>query len=79
MKKFLLAFLFLLGCNKTSEANKAPEPSWEARQAEHIVYVQDPRTNLCFALSTVSEYPIGTAVILTHVPCSSGVMNLIQK
>lgn len=78
MKKLLLALL-LIGCNQPKDTPAKPEPSWEARQAEHIVYVQDPRTNLCFTLSTVSEYPIGTAVILTNVPCSPGVMNLIAK
>lgn len=78
MKKFLLVFL-LLGCDSPKEKSATPSPSWEAKQAEHIVYVKDSRTNLCFTMSTVSEYPLGTAVIFSNVPCTPGVEELIRK
>jgi hypothetical protein len=76
MKKFLLVLL-LVGCDK-SNSSATPEPSWESKQANNIVYVKDTRTDLCFAVSTVSEYPLGTAIIYTHVPCRDSVEKLIK-
>jgi len=77
MKKLLLVFLFLMGCEESKQTD-SPKPSWEAKQANSIVYTKDTRTNLCFALSTVGEYPIGTSVIVTNVPCTPEVEKLIK-
>ena len=74
MKKLLLC-LFLLGCNEEQRAQIAPTPSQEA---QHIKYLKDNRTGLCFAVSYVSEYPIGTATIFANVPCGPAVEELIK-
>jgi hypothetical protein len=73
MKKLLLC-LFLVACNETQQGAPAPE-----QKGVQLSYVKDRRTNLCFALSYVGEYPIGTATIFTNVPCSSEVEQLISK
>lgn len=74
MKKLLL-LLALLSCD--AETRKSIAPSTEDK-AGMIKYVKDPRTSLCFAVSWVSEYPIGQADIYTNVPCSPEVEKLIK-
>jgi hypothetical protein len=74
MKKLLLC-LFLLGCNESQREQVAPTPSQEA---QHVTYLKDNRTNLCFATSYVSEYPFGTATIFANVPCTPEVEKLIK-
>jgi hypothetical protein len=74
MKKLLLCLL-LVGCNEAQREQVAPTPSQEG---QHISYIKDRRTNLCFATSYVSEYPIGTATIFANVPCTPDVEKLIK-
>ena len=74
MKKLLILCLLLLGCNEETRKQLTPTVADEANQ---IRYYKDPRTNLCFATSYVSEYPIGQATIFANVPCSPEVEKLI--
>lgn len=74
MKKILFCLL-LLGCNEQTRKEIAPTDAEKARQ---VSYYKDPRTNLCFATSYVSEYPFGTATIFANVPCSPEVEKLIK-
>lgn len=75
MKKILLLCLVLVACTEAQREQVAPTPSQEA---QHISYRLDSRTNLCFATSYVSEYPIGTATIFANVPCTPEVIKLIK-
>lgn len=74
MKKIILC-LFLLGCSEETRKQMAPTIAEEANQ---IRYYKDSRTNLCFAYSQVSEYPVGNASIFTNVPCTPEVLQLIK-
>lgn len=73
MKKLLLISLFsLIGCEDVRRTI-APNAS---EQVNDIAYVKDSRTNLCFVVSRVSEYPVGTADVFSNVPCSPEVEKL---
>ena len=71
----LMCCLGLLSCTQSQREQIAPTPSQEA---QHISYLLDSRTNLCFAVSYVSEYPVGTATIFANVPCTPEVIRLIK-
>jgi hypothetical protein len=75
MKKLLL-LLVLVACNR-DEARKLVSPTVEDKVVE-LTYVKDTRTKLCFAVSWVSEYPIGTAYVYSSVPCTPEVERLIK-
>lgn len=75
MKTILLLCFGLLACNEQTRKEIAPTDSEKAAQ---VSYYKDPRTNLCFATSYVSEYPFGTATIFANVPCSPEVEKLIK-
>jgi hypothetical protein len=76
MKKLLLLFC-LLGCDpRELNGNLVPTASQEA---SHIEYAKDGRTGLCFVVSYVSEYPLGTATIFNNVPCTPEVEKLIAE
>lgn len=51
----------------------------EAEAVNKIRYYKDERTGLCFVVSNVSEYPVGTASVYSYVPCSPEVEKLISK
>lgn len=72
----VIALLSTIGCN--AETRKSLAPTTEEK-AGMVKYVKDPRTNLCFAVSWVSEYPIGQADIYSNVPCSPEVEKLVSK
>lgn len=74
MKKILLCLL-LIGCNEDFRKENFPTVKEEANQ---IRYYKDSRTNLCFAMSQVGEYPVGTATIFANVPCTPEVEKLIK-
>ena len=72
----LLCFtIHFIGCSDAQREQVAPTPSQEA---QHVTYLKDGRTGLCFATSYVSEYPFGTATIFANVPCSPEVEKLIK-
>lgn len=73
----LLLLLSLVACDKASDS-QLPKPSYDQKNAQSIAYVRDDRTGLCFVLSYVSEYPIGTATIYSHVPCTDRVEKLVK-
>lgn len=76
MKKYLF-LLCLLGCDpKQTFSNMVPTVSQEANNIE---YTKDNRTGLCFVISHVGEYPIGTADIFNNVPCTSEVEKIIAE
>lgn len=72
MKKILL-LLALVACDK----NSVHEFISPHDNVADVTYVKDSRTGLCFAVSYVSEYPVGTADVYTSVPCSPEVEKLI--
>jgi hypothetical protein len=72
----VLAGLIYVGCdNQPGEPKKL---SSEAQEVNAIQYVKDKRTGLCFAVSYVHGYPIGTDNVYTHVPCRDEVEKLIK-
>lgn len=73
----LIAFVSVLsGCNETTRKEMFPT---EAEAVNKIRYYKDERTGLCFVVSNVSEYPVGTASVYSYVPCSPEVEKLISK
>ncbi len=72
MKSILILLLCLSGCNNSVFPT-------ESERVNKIVYLKDIRTNLCFAVNYVHEYPIGEARIVTNVPCTNEVEKLIAK
>jgi hypothetical protein len=73
MKKFLL-LLALVACDKDS-VHEFISPH---DNVANVTYVKDSRTGFCFAVSYVSEYPVGTANIYNNVPCTPEVERLIK-
>lgn len=73
----ILVGVFYVGCDQ-SPNGQAPKPSYDQKNAQSITYVRDDRTGLCFAVSTVNEYPLGAATIYSHVPCRDSVEKLIK-
>lgn len=65
MKKlFILSFLILLACTVSVESNK----DFHDKQASHIKYFKDYRTNLCFS-KYVSHYDRSESISIANVPC----------
>ena len=75
MIKYLFIFLCLVGCTAQDLSNFAPTTK---ERVNRIQYMKDTRTNLCFTVSDVNEYPLGTAIIFSNVPCSEEVEKLIK-
>ena len=71
----ILILLCILGCTPPSSENI---PSTLSQEVNSINYVKDNRTGLCFAVSYVGEYPIGSSHILSNVPCTPEVEKLIK-
>lgn len=66
----------IVGCNESTRKEMFPS---DAEQTNRLRYFKDNRTNLCFTLSLVSEYPAGTANIYSYVPCTPEVEKLLIK
>ena len=74
MKKLLVLCLLLMACTPETRKDLAPTDS---ERADRVSYFKDHRTNLCFAATYVSSYPIGQDMILTNVPCTPEVEKLL--
>lgn len=69
-----------IGCDPPTHEQtvaKAEQVSKEA--ADNITYTKDKRTGLCFTVTHIAEYPIGSASVYNNVPCSAEVEALLGK
>jgi len=72
----VFALVGMFGCEPTQIAvvqNGRPMAVYASNYAEYGYYMQDRRTHLCFL-----SYGTGNSLVLTNVPCTSEVMELME-
>lgn len=72
----VILILGLMGCDlhpvqAMQEAQK--------NEVNTIEYAKDNRTGYCFAVSSISAYPIGFDRVYSYVPCTPAVEALLPK
>ena len=74
--KVAIISLLLLGCSEQTRKEMFPSAT---ESAQHIRYVKDKRTNLCFVYNYVTNSSMGSYDVYTNVPCTPEVEKLLEE
>lgn len=77
-KSFLVCILCVAATAGSASVGKAE--GGPGVKVEELQYVQDPRTKICYATNYIGPYDsINPQHVITWVPCTPKVLDLIEK